>query len=115
MTHDDTGQDLSELFAAEDAAFQSAAFVETVMAPIQRHTAQRRMVLGGAALLGGTVAGAQLPGVVSRLSNVSVNSNAAALDFGTAFSALQSLNPLWIASVLIIAGCCAAVTIFERA
>jgi len=70
MAADKFDDDLQALFAADDTSLDSEAadFVRRVDRAIGRRLLMRRLVLTGATMLGGLVAGAQIPDVLDQLN-----------------------------------------------
>jgi hypothetical protein len=66
MREEETFQDLSSLFAAEDRALEAKPFVDDVMGKVRRRSLMRRGILLAVGGIGAVVAALQLPGLLGE-------------------------------------------------
>ncbi|MBB40822.1 MULTISPECIES: hypothetical protein [Hyphomonas] len=114
MREEDTFQDLSSLFAAEDRALEAKPFVDDVMGKVRRRSLVRRGVLLAVGGAGAVVAALQLPGLLgdwTMLDNTVVNTISSAQQQA---GLLASTDPLWLGIAAVVGLCVAAVTALER-
>ncbi|MEZ6001359.1 hypothetical protein [Hyphomonas sp.] len=115
MREEETFQDLTSLFAAEDRALEAKPFVDEVMGKVRRRALMRRAVLLAVGGVGAIVAALQMPGLLgdwAALDNTVVNSIASAQQQA---DLLASSNPLWLGIAAVVGLCVAAVATMERA
>jgi len=115
MREEETFQDLSSLFAAEDRALEAKPFVDEVIGKVRRRSMMRRGILLAVGGAGAVVAALQVPGLLgdwTTLDNTVVNSIATAQQQA---NLLASSNPLWLGIAAVVGLCVAAVATMERA
>lgn len=114
MREEETFQDLSSLFAAEDRALEAKPFVDEVMGKVRHRALMRRAVLLAVGGVGAVVAALQLPGLLGEwvtLDSTVTNTISSAQQQA---SLLATADPLWLGVVAVIGLCVAAVTSLER-
>lgn len=114
MREEDTFQDLTSLFAAEDRELDAKPFVDELMGKVRRRTLARKAFLLAVGGAGAVVAALQVPGLLgdwATLDNTVVGTIAAARQQA---DLLASANPLWLGIAAVVGLCVAAVTTLER-
>ena len=114
MREEDTFQDLTSLFAAEDRELEAKPFVDEVMGKVRRRALVRRGVLLAVGGIGAVVAVLQLPGLLGdwvTLDNTVTNTISTAQQQA---GLLANADPLWLGIVAMVGLCVAAVTTLER-
>ena len=114
MREEDTFEDLTSLFAAEDRALEAKPFVDAVMGKVRRRSLLRRALLLTAGSAGAVVAALQVPSLLGdwiTVDNTVVNTIATAQQQA---GILASTNPLWLGIAAIVALSLAAVATMER-
>lgn len=114
MQIDESYDDLTELFEANDEALQSDVFVDQVMHPIRRRARWRAPLLFGAGGLGVGATLSQIGGLFDAVT-VRAASLAQSLDQAQAGSLdVIALDPLWIGAGVIVMMSCVAIVASER-
>jgi len=114
MRDDETFQDLTSLFAAEDRALEAKPFVDDVMGKVRRRKMMRRVFLLAVGGAGAVVAALQLPGLLGdwvTLDNTVTNTISSAQQQA---GLLANADPLWLGIAAVVGLCVAAVTTLER-
>ena len=118
MRDDETYQDLSSLFAAEDRALEAAPFVNEVMGKVRRRTMLRKLFLVGVGGAGAVVAALQVPSLLGDW--IMVDNTMDSTIFNAISTAQQqagllaTINPLWLGITAAVALSLAAVATMER-
>lgn len=115
MRDDETYDELTRMFAAEDAKLSTGTFTQDVMKRIRRQALIRRMTIGAFSFLGALVALLQLPELLSAFVGVDHTVSSALAMARTEINTAASSNPLWIAVTGVAALTMTAVTLTERA
>lgn len=116
MTDDMKHDDLTALFAAQDRELEAAPFVETVMTRVESDGRKRRLVLAGAALFGGILAGSQIPKLLSEMTGVEFSlTQALTLAQDQVQAEVMTAPPLWIAAAVVASLSMLAAMQLERA
>nr|WP_321361417.1 hypothetical protein [uncultured Hyphomonas sp.] len=114
MREEDTFEDLTSLFTAEDSALEAKPFVDEVMGKVRRRSMARRGILLAVGGAGAVVAALQLPGLLGdwvTLDNTVTNTISSAQQQA---GLLASADPLWLSIAAVVGLCVAAVTTLER-
>jgi len=116
---DETFEDLSRLFTAEDRALEAKPFVDGVMGRIRRKQMMRRMVLLGVGAAGAVIAALQVPSLLGEwvpVDNTLDTSLVSALSSAQQQAGLfASSNPLWLSIAAVVGLSLALVATMERA
>ncbi len=114
MREEETFDDLTSLFAADDRELEAKPFVDEVMGKVRRRSIVRRAVLLAVGGAGAVVAALQVPGLLgdwTMLDHSVVNTISSAQQQA---GMLATANPLWLGIVGVVGLCLAAVTTLER-
>ena len=114
MREDETFEDLTSLFAAEDRALEAKPFVDEVMGKVRRRTLLRKLFLLGVGGAGAVVAALQVPSLLGdwiTVDNTIVTGIATAQQQA---GLLASSNPLWLGIAAVVGLSVAAVATMER-
>ncbi len=114
MEHEETYDDLTRMFEAQDEALQSEAFVDRVMAPVKKRSRWRTPLLFGA---GGIGIGAALSQIGGLWDVLKAQAPAPDVRFETVPTAQVSVDmqSMWVAAAVVIVLACAAIVATERA
>lgn len=115
MQTEETYDDLTALFEAQDETLHSDAFVDRVMQPIQKRARWRGPLLFGAGGLGVGAAISQIGGLMEALNGRVTALNLSFSQVQTPSVDIMSADTLWIAAILIMVVSCAAIVVTERA
>ena len=115
MREDDTFEDLTSLFTAEDRALDGQPFVDGVMGRIRRKSLIRKALLVGAGGAGAVVAALQVPSLLGDWITVDNTIVGAIATAQQQAGILASSNPLWLGIVAVVGLSLAAVATMERA
>lgn len=114
MQTEDNYQDLTDLFAAQDEALQSDAFVETVMSRIETRSRWRMPLLFGATGFGLGAALSQIGGLLDAIAAQSPQIDVSIDTLQSAQVSLQTPST-WIIGAIVVIASCAAILVTERA
>lgn len=114
MQTEDNYQDLTDMFAAQDEALQSDAFVDTLMTRVQKRSRWRTPLLFGAAGFGLGVALTQIGGLLDAIAARTPKIDVSIDTLQSAQFSLQTPSMWVIGAVIVVAGC-AAILATERA
>ena len=114
MQSDERYDDLTELFAAQDEALQSEAFVKAVMQPAPKRSRWRTPLLFGAGGLGLGAALSQLGDVWGAISVETPDVDLSLIDLGAAQMSLD-VSSFFVIGVIVLVFGCAAIMATERA
>ncbi|MEO0607928.1 MAG: hypothetical protein AAFY82_06825 [Pseudomonadota bacterium] len=114
MQTDETYDDLTELFAAQDDALQSEAFVDAVMQPVRKRSRWRAPLLFGAGGLGLGAALSQIGDLSGIIAVEAPSIDLSLADLDAAQISLEASSFFVLGLVILIAGC-AAIVATERA
>jgi hypothetical protein len=115
MQTEETYDDLTALFEAQDETLQSDAFVDRVMQPIHKRARWRGPLLFGAGGLGVGAAVSQIGGLMEALNGRVTALNLSFNQFQTPSVDIMAADTMWIAATLIVVVSCAAIVVTERA
>lgn len=113
MQTEDNYQDLTDLFADQDEALQSDAFVDTVMSRVEKRSRWRIPLLFGATGFG---LGAALSQIGGLLNVIAARSPQIDVSIDTLQSAQFDLQTpaTWIIGAVVVIASCAAILVTER-
>lgn len=118
MRDDETFQDLSSLFAAEDRALEAKPFADDVMGKVRRRKIVRKVFLLAAGGAGALLAALQVPNLLGDwiLLDGSVDTTILSAISSAQQQAglLASADPIWLAIAGVVGVTVAAVTTMER-
>jgi len=115
MQTEETYDDLTALFEAQDDTLQSDAFVDRVMQPIHKRARWRGPLLFGAGGLGVGAAISQMGGLMEAVNGRVTALNLSFSQVQTPSMDIMAIDSLWIAAMLIVVVSCAAIVATERA
>lgn len=115
MRDDESYDDLTRIFAAEDAKLSTGTFTRDVMKRIRRQALIRRLTIGAFSFLGALVALMQMPELLSAFVGVDHTVTSALALARTEISTAATSNPMWLAVIGMAALTMTAVTMTERA
>ncbi|MDJ0920599.1 MAG: hypothetical protein QNI84_05685 [Henriciella sp.] len=115
MQNDEPYTDLTALFEAQDAAFADDGFTDRVMTPIRRRASWRSPLLFGAGGIGVGAALSQIGGLWRAVVDWLPESTVQVGGVPDVSLELGALSPLWFAAAGIMAVCCLAILVSERA
>ena len=115
MQTEETYDDLTTLFEAQDDALQNEVFVDRVMRPIRKRSRWRAPLLFGAGGLGIGAALSQMGGLIDVVNAraSSLTQSVEQVEFG-AWNA-TAMDALWIGAIAVVLISCLAVVMTERA
>ncbi|MBD3770996.1 MAG: hypothetical protein IE925_12700 [Rhodobacterales bacterium] len=114
MREEDTFEDLTSLFAAEDRALEAKPFVDEVMGKVRRRTLARKAFLLAVGGAGAVVAALQVPSLLGDWITVDNTVVSAISSAQQQAGLLASTNPLWLGIAAIVGLSLAAVATMER-
>ena len=115
MQTEETYDELTALFEAQDDTLQSDAFVDRVMQPIHKRARWRGPLLFGAGGLGVGAAISQMGGLIEAVNGRVTALNLSFNQVQTPSLDIMAVDTLWIAAMLIVVVSCAAIVVTERA
>ena len=119
MQNNETYDDLTALFEAQDEGLQNEVFVKNVMQPIRRRSRWRTPILFGAGGVGLGAALSEIGGLWTYLQAQTPTRFEA--DFSVSLNALPSANvamdvtSVWIIAAVVMIMTCAVLVMTERA
>jgi hypothetical protein len=114
MREEDTFEDLTSLFAAEDRALEAKPFVDEVMGKVRRRMLARKAFLLAVGGAGAVVAALQVPSLLGDWITVDNTVVSAISSAQQQAGLLASTNPLWLGIAAIVGLSLAAVATMER-
>jgi len=114
MVDEETYDDLTALFEAQDDALQSDAFVARVMKPVRKRSRWRTPLLFGAGGIGIGAALSQIGGLLDLLKTQTPAIDVSLETLPTAQIGFE-VQSMWVAAVLVMILSCAAILATERA
>lgn len=114
MREEDTFEDLTSLFTAEDRALEAKPFVDEVMGKVRRRTMLRKLFLLGVGSAGAVVAALQVPSLLGDWITFDTNITTTIATAQQQASLLATSNPLWLGIAAIVGLSLAAVATMER-
>ncbi|MEZ5998887.1 MAG: hypothetical protein R3B98_09360 [Hyphomonas sp.] len=115
MHDEDTYQDLTSLFTAEDQQFDGKPFVDDVMGQVRRRALFRKLVIAGVGAVGAIVAASQVPSLLGDWITVDDAILTGIADARQQVGLLATINPIWLAIAAVAGLSFTAVATMERA
>lgn len=115
MQTEETYDDLTAQFEAQDDALQSDLFVANVMQPIGKRSRWRAPLLFGAGGLGIGAAISQMGGLFEAIQARTAMLSLTVGELQSPSLEAAAMDPLWIGAALMIVISCAAIIVTERA